>query len=210
MATENSGFLNWLMNQFSNRMNPFGQGGLNRGIGMGIGAITGNPLLGMALGNINFGNLGSTLGNAGRGIGTSIGRMFDNDPRTGFGNNPTAPWNWRSGPSNVPAGHPDFVGPMQGGINASANNTYGVNQSDQGSAPPTPSPVDGNWGIGWIGGLGNQVNGLNAGQRFNANMPGHWRRIGRSSNWGPSGGGIDGFAVFANDRGTIQQHNYIK
>ena len=154
MATENNGFLNWLMNQFSNRMNPFGQGGLNRGIGMGIGALTGNPLLGMALSNVNFRNLGSTLSNAGRGLASSIDRMNDNDPSTGFFNNPQAFWNWGKPPSNVPEGHRDFTGPPNPFLGAQ------------------PKPGEQGYGVVASGGSGGGSGGRGSVQSSSGRMPG--------------------------------------
>lgn len=251
MADERNGFMSWLQSQFRN---PFSQSSMGRNIGMGIGALFGQPMLGGALGNmIGRGGLSGPMGlfsnsgplvMSGRGLVSSIGRMNDSDPSTGFFNNPTAAWNWGKPPSNVPSGHPDFIGPMQyGGISASPDGTYGVNQGDQGSKPPSQTPnMDGSWGLGWTQGLNNQNNnqqnnsglkpnqsgwsiGANgrtsfqgtgreitnlAGQLFNSRAPSHWRRTGTSGSWGSEGGGIDGFAVFANDRGEIQRNNFIR
>ena len=52
------------------------------------------------LGGLAFSQMGnpfsssSSLNQGIRGFGDSVGRMFDNNPNTGFFNNPTAAWNW--------------------------------------------------------------------------------------------------------------------
>lgn len=114
--SQSNGFLQFLREQFVPR-NQDGSIDRSRIIGRAIGSALGGPiggLVGGRIGGMDFSNFMSQLQGGARGVGTSFGRMFDNDPRTGFFNNPTAPWNTGRttfGPDNPGVGHPDFVGP---------------------------------------------------------------------------------------------------
>lgn len=114
MATEpRRTWQQWLRDKIPSGRNEW----LRFGGQVGAGVL-GGPAASLAFGQMfrdgNFNNPLTQLATAGRGLGTSVNRLFDNNSNTGFFNNPTAPWNWGNGPSNVPEGHPDFVGPTQG------------------------------------------------------------------------------------------------
>lgn len=98
-----------------------------------------------------------------RGVGSSIRRMFDKNPDTGFFNNPTAPWNNR--PREVPEGHQDFVGPLApgggSGGGGGGGGSSGFGPSSYGPSGGWNSPTgswinthgnNGNpqWGLGWL------------------------------------------------------------
>lgn len=198
MAEQDSGFFDWLRTQFRNSFrNPFSNGGRGA-IGMGIGALTGNPLLGMALSRVDWNNLGRTLSATGRGLGSSFERMFDNDESTGFFNNPTAPWNWGRGPSNVPEGHRDFIGPPNPFLGAQgAGNFNGAGSLDYGNSFNSPGQFsmggpglgEGGYGLDWI----SQIN--NANTSYSGPKPGE-QGYGVVASGG-SGGGSGG-------RGSVQ------
>lgn len=132
---ESNRFFEWIRSQLPTTRDDWQR------IGMGVaGSMLGGPMMGFAmsrglggLGNLGMGNMMNNLIMGGRGVGTSFGRMFDNNPQTGFFNNPTAPWNWGRGPANVSQGHPDFVGPP----------TSSPTGSPYGGPPsfPQPSPA---------------------------------------------------------------------
>jgi hypothetical protein len=163
-------------------------------------------LFGRGFGNGNGGgmrfNFDQRVASPVRGVGTSIGRMFDGNPSTGFFNNPTAPWN--NTPANVPEGSWDFMGPP-------APNGA---QSPAAPAPQQPQAADRMFSNGFGGGGGNGLRQTSiAGQAFNRSTPSHWRRAGTSGSWGSDGGGIGpwGLGDFFGSSGTIQNmHGVLK
>lgn len=139
---EQGGFRQWLANQGGTLREQFA---IPRD---SDGSISWGRFLGQTAAGAAFGPFGSIASRAlfnpqtmqsfasgARGVGTSFGRMFDGDPRTGFGNNPTAPWNWGSGPRNVAEGHPDFMGPSQGTPQGGSSDPYG---DPRNMGPPAP------------------------------------------------------------------------
>lgn len=140
MATQpRRDFRQWLSDQVPRTARDWGEFGARIGAGM-----LGGPMASIALGRyFNNGDGWNNIQAGIRGTGTSVGRMFDGNPQTGFFNNPTAPWNWQNGPSNVSQGHPDFVGPIQGSPNTSPTPTG----TEGPPSPYTHSPGDpGQWG----------------------------------------------------------------
>lgn len=210
-----------LRQQFAIPRTPDGRIDFGR-LALGVGAgLAGGPIGGMAARGLMDMDMSQISGGM-RGIGTSIGRMFDGDPRTGFGNNPTAPWNTGRGPSNVPQGHPDFMGPPNPGgsrpVNPFLPSDYdqATSRGNWGSRPQQGSgqgmsrpPEQGGAGIG-----GRSLASLNAAMRYMQTAPTGWRghgipgRIGLGGNQNTGIGAFNGPTDIGNSRGEIQRHNY--
>jgi len=115
---------------------------------------------GLQRGLSGFGNFLSNAGTGARGIGTSFGRLNDGNSSTGFFNNPTAPWNWGNGPSNVPEGHPDFVGPTRPGGSSSQSEGQTYSPGDPRQWGPFQNPIGQQGMNNWYSGrTGNSFTG---------------------------------------------------
>lgn len=203
------GFTNWMREQFRLPQSAADWARLGGQVGAGVMlGPAGSLAFGQLFQNGGFQNPLNGLVAAGRGVGSSLGRLFDGDPSTGFGNNPTAPWNWGQGPRNVPAGHPDFVGPpapggfgnsgsdniFSGGFGGRVSNpftgagslAYAGTQAQR-DAANSLSDVQAaqdaynratSAGYGAQFTSGLQGSGVTAGQAFNYDAPSHWRRVG--------------------------------
>lgn len=158
----------------------------------GLGSLLGRGLNNSG-GSMRF-NFDQRIASPVRGVGTSIGRMFDNDPSTGFFNNPTAPWN--NTPANVPGGSWDFVGPP------APNGAQPPTTPQQPSGPTGPDRMFSNG----FGGNANRNQVNLAGQLFNSRAPSHWRRTGTSGSWGTGGGLSNPWAMgdFSGSSGVVQ------
>lgn len=190
MATQpRRDFRQWLSDQVPRTARDWGEFGARIGAGM-----LGGPMASIALGRyFNNGDGWNNIQAGIRGTGTSVGRMFDGNPQTGFFNNPTAPWNWQNGPSNVPQGHPDFVGPIQGSPNTSPTPTG----TEGPPSPYTHSPGDPRqWGPPAPStaqrGPSNPFAGM--GGRGAINAGSGWRSYGGTG--GPLGGGRESQSAF--------------
>jgi hypothetical protein len=176
-------------------------------------------LFGRGFGNGNGGgmrfNFDQRVSSPVRGVGSSIRRMFDNNPDTGFWNNPTAPWNNR--PREVPEGHPDFVGPPApgggfGGGGGGGSSGFGPSSSGPsgGWNSPTGSWINthgnnGNpqWGLGWL-------NNTNPSPSYSGPAPGSagYGVIAPGGGGGGEGGGGDGGVSSGGNRGMTGGSNY--
>lgn len=194
--SQSNEFLQFLREQFIPR-NQDGSIDRSRIIGRAIGSALGGPiggLVGGRIGGMDFSNFMSQLQGGARGVGTSFGRMFDNDPRTGFFNNPIAPWNTGRttfGPDNPGVGHPDFVGPPapSGGEPPpppSENSNYPGDPRQWGPFQP---PTSGS-------GMSNQQA---AAMRFLSNNPSAWRGFGVAGRLGVGGNQNSGIGPFGMD-----------
>lgn len=223
--SQSNGFGQFLIDRLGVPRNPDGSVDRGRLFGRIIGSAVAGPIggfLGGRIGGGDFNDFMGQLAGGARGVSTSFGRMFDNDPRTGFFNNPTAPWNTGRttyGPDNPGVGHPDFVGPPAPDAGFVGPPVPGTQQSQRGDGMFSsgfgngPSGQDQRGGTTTgptnVSGGYNNLGHLNAALRFIQTNPSAWRGFGTAGRLGVGGNQNTGIGPFGMDsfqhtRGEIQ------